>query len=210
LLNSATIRYNNDYMKATKHPSPPATLYACLNLAHRPTNHVINFLGLALLFIFGWLFLGLVALLHPHLFTSPFTFYWRSITLPGFLLMMLLIVVLHELTHWLGYWLVIGERPFIRPNFLYYYAAAPDWYIPRPHYIFIRLLPTLLLTLMGLILLPTATPPTVHYLTIALPINAAGSVIDFVVVGWLLWHKKKGLVQDKGPLITLYIPSDIL
>lgn len=198
------VRYNDDDMMATKSPLASTAPIATLNFGTRATNRLLNLLGIFLFLIFGWLFLGITAVIHPNFFSPQMSSYWRLVTVPRFVLLMVIVVVLHEFVHGLAYWLVVRERPFVRPNFLYYYIAAPDWYIPQKQYIFIRLAPFILLTILGIILLVNAQAPLIHYLTIALPINAAGSINDFFVIVWLLLQKKSGLVQDRGPEITLY------
>ncbi len=191
-------------MKPTKHLDESVQLIARLNFGARATNRLLNLLGLVLLFIFGWLFLGLTAVFHPTFFSPEILFYWRYITLPRFLILMIIVIGLHEFIHWLAYWIVVKERPSIRPNFLYYYAASPGWFIPQKQYIFIRLAPFILLTLIGTFLLANAKPIFLHDLVIALPINAAGSINDFYVTSWLIKQKKSGHVRDNGPEIKLY------
>ncbi|MBX3056525.1 MAG: DUF3267 domain-containing protein [Anaerolineae bacterium] len=70
--------------------------------------------------------------------------------------------------------------------------------------VILNLAGALLISLVGLLLvtfLPTAVFP---YLFVALVLNAAGSVGDLAMVGWLLFKPAHTLVRDTGPAIFIY------
>ncbi len=69
------------------------------------------------------------------------------------------ILVLHEMVHGLFFWLFTRARPRFGFKGAYAYAAAPGWYIPRPQFLAVGLAPLLLISLVGLLILPLTTPP---------------------------------------------------
>lgn len=63
-------------------------------------------------------------------------------------------IVLHELVHTLCLWWFTQEWPRLGFKGIYAYAAAPAWYIPRNQHLFIALVPLIVLTVIGLLLMP--------------------------------------------------------
>lgn len=179
-----------------------------LNLGGRKQALVLNGAGIILLFIFGWLFMGIAAALNPRFFVLSLTLFARSINVGSFILIMVAVILLHELSHAFFFWLFTRERPKIGLNLLYAYAAAPDWYFPRRQFILIGLAPLLVITSAGLLLLPFVNFLTVPKLVLALTVNAAGAVGDILVTIWLLAQPSDSLVRDEGPAIHLYHAPD--
>jgi hypothetical protein len=87
---------------------------------------------------------------------------------------------------------------------LYAYAAAPDWFFPRRQFVLIGLAPVLLLTLAGLVALPLVDFLTTARIILALTVNAAGAVGDFMVVLWALGQPPDILLRDEGTAVTAY------
>jgi len=191
-------------LRATKTLPPTFTLFHSLNLSSRKLMIAMNIVGLLLLFIFGWLFMGVAAFLNPQFFWLELRIFAATLTLPAFLLTVALVVVLHELSHALFFWLFSRERPKVGFNLLYAYAAAPDWFFPRRQFVLIGLAPVLLLTLAGLVALPLVDFLTAARLILALTVNAAGAVGDFIVVMWALGQPADILLRDEGTAVTVY------
>lgn len=194
----------NGRLRATKPLPPTFVKFHSLDLANRKLMLAMNVVGLLLLFIFGWLFMGVAAFLNPQFFWLELQIFAATLTLPAFLLTVALVVVLHELSHALFFWLFSRERPKVGFNLLYAYAAAPDWYFPRRQFVLIGLAPVLLLTLAGLVALPLVDFLTAARLILALTVNAAGAVGDFVVVMWALGQPADILLRDEGTAVTAY------
>lgn len=196
----------NGRLTATTSLPANFTRYHSVNLATWQVTALVNLGSLGLLFIFGWLFLGFAAAINPQFFILNLTLFVHFLSLPAFLLTLLVTVLLHEICHGLLFWLYTRTRPRIGFNLLYAYAAAPGWYFPKWQYVQIGLAPLLLLTAVGLLWTATAEFGTVPMLVLALAINAAGSIGDLVAVFWLLSQPDKVLVQDEGAEIVLYRP----
>ncbi len=194
----------NGRLHPTKTLPPGFIHFHSLDLSNRKLMIVMNVVGLLLLFIFGWLFMGVAAFLNPQFFWLELRIFAATLTLPAFLLTIALVVVLHELCHALFFWLFSRERPKVGFNLLYAYAAAPDWYFPRRQFVLIGLSPVLLLTLAGLVALPLVDFLTTARIILALTVNAAGAVGDFIVVLWALGQPSDILLRDEGTAVTAY------
>ncbi|KAA3662508.1 MAG: DUF3267 domain-containing protein [Chloroflexi bacterium] len=183
--------------------------YHALNLSNWKLMLITNAAGIILLFLFGWLFIGLAAALNPTFFTLEISFLAQTLTLQVFFLTILLVVILHEVCHAIFFWLFTHERPKIGFNLLYAYAAAPDWHFPRNKFILIGLAPFLLITLGGVIWLFGADFLMIPRLILALTLNAAGSVGDLLVMVWLMTQPANSLVKDEGAQITLFTKAKV-
>lgn len=116
-------------------------------------------------------------------------------------------IVLHELIHGLGFWLFTRDRPAFGFKGLYAYAAAPRWYLPRNQHVVAGLAPLGVTSLAGLLLVPLVPPAPVGALVLILTLNAAGTIGDLVVMGWLLTRPATTLVRDGGDTFSLFAPA---
>ena len=194
----------NGRLQATKILPANFTQYHSLDLTNRKLVIAMNVMGILLLFIFGWLFFGVAALLGPQFLLLELHIFTQLTKLPTILLVIFLVVVLHELSHALFFWLFSRERPQVGFNLLYAYASAPGWYFTRRQFVLIGLAPVLLLTTVGLIAMPWVTVLTTTRLVLALTVNAAGAIGDFIVVIWVLGQPAKILLRDEGTAVTAY------
>ncbi len=194
----------NGRLQATKILPANFTLFHSLDLTNRKLVIGMNVTGILLLFVFGWLFWGMAALLTPQLFLLQLQIFFNTLSIPTVLLIIVLVVLLHELSHALFFWLFSRERPKIGFNLLYAYAAAPDWYFTRRQFVLIGLAPVLLITLAGFIALPWVSVVTTARLVLALTVNAAGAIGDFIVVLWVLGQPANILLRDEGTAVSAY------
>ncbi|MCP4541758.1 MAG: DUF3267 domain-containing protein [Chloroflexi bacterium] len=117
----------------------------------------------------------------------------------------IVMVILHEAAHGIFFWYFTRERPVFGLELPFAaYAAAPDWYLPRRQHLVVGLAPFVLLTLIGVVLLPIVPAFVVPVLLLIIVTNAAGSTGDFVMVIWMLVQPRNMLVQDTGVAITIY------
>ena len=167
--------------------------------------------GLVLFFVSAWLF-GCLALAILRVGNSERVVLTGLVRfsavqmLGGFLVALVLMIPLHEGVHGLFFWLLTGERPrfgFVGP---YAYAAAPDWYIPRNPYLLVGLAPLVVLSVVGMALVPFVPVSVLFVVLVVVVMNAAGSVGDLVMTAWVIVRPKSALVRDAGDAITLYVP----
>jgi len=183
----------------------PAYLYAGeINVKNRKIAIALNLAGLALLFLFGRLFLQIGAAIRPEIESATLFSVFAHVDLLAMVLGLIGVLILHELVHGFFFWLFTGERPKFGLHILYAYAAAPDWYIPRNRFFVVGLAPFAGISLAGLLLLPFVPFPAVPILLFCLIFNAAGSVGDLAVGGWLLSQPKTLMINDTGPSMTFY------
>ena len=191
-------------MKATKNLPEQANFYHSLNLASNKLMLVQNVVGVILLFFFGWIFMGVAAAINPRFFIVSLRIFVGTLTIFWFLFTAVSVIILHEIIHAIGFYWFSKERPQIGFHILYAYAAAPDWYFPRNQFILIGILPFMVITIVGLILMPFVNFITLPRLILALTLNAAGSIGDMIVVLWLISQPAKTWVRDKGASIALF------
>jgi len=195
-------------MQATQQLPPDYLEQASLDVSRdKKAMLLLNLAGLLLLIPFGWLFATLFAVIRPNVATISLAFSGLgSFLLVGvqMLLVVLGVVLCHELVHGLFFWWYTGSRFHFGLGMGYAYAAAPDWYLPRHQHRVVGLAPLVLISLLGLTLLPFLPTAVLPYLFVALLFNAAGSVGDLAMVGWLLLKPSHTLVRDTGPAIYIY------
>ena len=166
----------------------------------------LNVAGLVLFLFFGAVFWRLFIGARPDFSLQPFRFG----ALEGLLVVVvvsILVVIVHELVHGLFFWIYLRERPIFGFRGAYAFAAAPDWYIPRPQFIVVGLAPLVLISGGGLLLLPLLPVGMLPALLFALTVNAAGAVGDLYVVAWLFTKPDTVLVNDEGDRFAMFLPG---
>ena len=170
----------------------------------------LNLVGFGLLLLFAWLFFWLAARLRapvePGVSISDIPpSGW--VTFLTIVLALVAVLFLHELVHGAFFWLITRSRPRFGLKITYAYAAAPDWYIARNPYLAVGLAPLVLITLVGVALLPWLPAALVLPWVLALALNASGSVGDLYIIGWLLARPASALVNDHGDSIHFFLPE---
>jgi hypothetical protein len=133
----------------------------------------------------------------------------RGAELVSFLVALVLMVVFHEGLHGLFFWVFTRAKPRFGLSLMYAYAAAPDWYIPRNRYLVVGLAPFVILTAAGLIAIAWLPHAWLAAGIFMVSLNAAGSVGDLFVTGWLLAHGPQVLINDTGAGFTAYAPESV-
>lgn len=123
------------------------------------------------------------------------------------LVSMVAVIVLHELIHGLFFWLVTRSRPRFGFRGAYAYAAAPDWYIPKTQFLLVGLAPLVLISLVGLFVLPLTNAETALFLVVALIANATGAIGDLYMAARLLFAPRDALIQDVGETVNWFAPA---
>lgn len=187
------------FQPATQSLPTGYVVYASLDLAkHARLAVALNLAAVVLFIIFGWIFAYLLALINPQ----PLMIGGRNESVIAIILAVIgvyaLTITLHELVHGAGFWLATGAAPRFGFKWAYAYAAAPDWFVTRNSYLGIGLAPFLVLSLAGLGLASWFSSTGLFLLWLALTANAAGSLGDLLVVGWLFFQPAEILVQDRG------------
>jgi hypothetical protein len=179
-----------------------------IDLSQSPSLVIwLNVIALLLFFLFGYAYLMLIAWMRPGV-----SFAFENSSLIANLLVLLIVyigvIVLHEIIHGLFFWIITGEKPRFGFRGAYAYAAAPDWYLPRGPYLVVGLSPLVLITLLGILLIPITPNGWLILLGVAVTANASGAVGDLAVVLWLLLkHPANLLLRDRGDAVDIYHPT---
>ena len=174
---------------------------------------ILNLVGIGLLFGVGWLLLRSLSFLRPEylsteniLVITGMREFWRNILV--LVVSLGLMIGLNEGMRGLLFWMVIQQRPKLGLKGLYTFAFALDWYLPRRIYLFIRLTPILIVTLLGLAAVPMVPLNLVPGVLLLVSLNIAGAISDLVTTYWLLGKPKGLLVLDHGDEVRIFLPRE--
>jgi hypothetical protein len=172
----------------------------------------LNLAALPLLFIYGWLFGQLISFLRVFNPLQPgimgFITTFSGWELLAFTLSIILMLVLHELIHGIFFWLFTHERPRFALKSGYAFAAAPEWYLPRSQYLIVGISPFVIISIASILFAWFVASALIPYLLLIATFNAAGSLGDLIVVGWVLKLPKVILVKDEGDIFSSYAPGN--
>lgn len=195
-------------MQATKQLPANYQLHKTLDLGQKRWTIGLNVLTFPLFALFGWLFIRIVALIHPPFGCCLNAIIGDAMSSIAFLLSVaggvVAIIVLHELVHGLFFWMFTRERPTFGFKGLYAFAGAPAWHLPRNQMLLVTLAPLLLLSLVGILAIPFASLSLALGLILMMSFNAAGAVGDLVSAVWLLAQPGSVLVRDNGTALTTF------
>jgi hypothetical protein len=181
-----------------------------LNLnENRGLAMMLTLTGVGLLFGVGWLLMESLAILRPEylsteniLVITGMREFWRSVLL--LVVSLGLMIILNEGIRAVIFWIVTRQRPRLGFWGFYAYAAAPEWYLPKRAYLLIKLLPLLLITLLGIASLPIVPLNLVPGVMILVSLNFAGATGDMLQAWWLLSQPKTILVLDYGDGVQVF------
>jgi hypothetical protein len=166
----------------------------------------LNIIGMVVFFVSGVFFIGLALILRGEEEIS-FTFdniLLALLALLGAVLVVFLMIVVHEGIHGICFWYLTGGKPKFGFKGFYAYAAVPDWYLPRRTYFVVALAPLVVVTAVGILLMPFVALELLPFLLLWLVSNFAGSIGDVAVVIFLLRKPSTVYINDFGDGISIY------
>jgi Putative zincin peptidase len=199
-------------MRAVKDLPTNYILLSTLNLSEKKVVIYLNLAAIPLLFVFGYLFIFVINLQRSYslskagiieYFTS-FSF-WELIAI---LLSIIFMLVLHELIHGIFFYLFTRQQPSFALKSGYAFAAAPGWYLPCSKYIIVGLSPILVISFVAIILSWVISPSLIPYLLLIATCNAAGSLGDLIVIGWVLQQSATTYILDEGDIFYCFVPEN--
>lgn len=133
---------------------------------------------------------------------------WLLSLLPSRYLSRYLLTPPHEALHGLPLWTFTGEHPLLsmRARDGWAYAAAPNWWLPRNHYLLVLLLPVSALTPLLLALMPVTPAPLLALLGWSVVRHVADSNAD-LYVAWQLLERPASYLHDTGKVFTFWEPK---
>jgi hypothetical protein len=201
--------YNQPIVSALSSLPPEYQLARAIDLRQQPRLLLeLNLVGLGLLLLSGWLFLWLAVRLRPEAgLRLSLRLSDSLVVVLGIVIAFAAVLLLHELVHGTCFWLITRRPPRFGVQLAYAYAAAPQWYIPRNPYLIVGMAPLVVITLVGVALLPVLPAALLLPWIFALTINASGSIGDLYIIAWLLTRPASALVNDHGDRIYIYLPE---
>ena len=174
---------------------------------------ILNLVGVGLLFGVGWVLLQSLMVLRPEylsteniLVITGMREFWRSVLL--LVVSLGLMVILNEGLRGLMYWIVTGQRPQLGFRGFYIFADAHEWYLSLKTHHFIRLMPLLVITGLGLVAIWIVPLNFVPGVMVLVSLNFAGATGDLFMAYWLLRQPKDALVMDYGDSVFVYHRQD--
>jgi hypothetical protein len=171
----------------------------------------LNALGIIALIIFLFLFGAVFMLLRPEAFgevtISTDTILDTILFIVVMAAAIFTVLVLHELIHGFFFWLFSGQKPLFGFKGIYAYATLPGWYFPRNPFLVIAIAPLVLISILGILMVPLVPFNSLWIIYLALVVNASGSVGDLVASFRLILKPKTTMAQDNADIITFYTPE---
>jgi len=202
-------------MNASTELPPGYQLGGTLDLSrNKKAFFAVNVFGLLLLLVFTWLFIRLASAIRPS-GEIPLSFPVTGGLSGGQLVTILLLfavlavmLVLHEAIHGFFFWLFTRQKPRFGFRGVYAFAAAPDWYLPRGQYAIVGIAPLVVISLLGMLLIPFIPDQWLMPVLAFVIFNASGAAGDVIVVAWLLLQPPGVLARDAGDAVSLYVPAE--
>ena len=168
---------------------------------NRGLGMILTLVGIGLLFGVGWLLSRSLTFLRPAylsaeniLVITGMREFWRGVLL--LVVSLGLMIVLNEGIRGILLWIVTRQRPKLGFHGFYTYTTAPSWFIPRNIAIAIRLIPLILITVVGVAVVPLVPLNLIPGVLLLVSLNIASAVGDVVTVWWLSHKPKAALVKD--------------
>ncbi len=164
---------------------------------------ILNLLGVVVFLLSGGIFVRLALMLRGG---NEFSVAFDNLLLALFMcvLVVFLAVVVHEGLHGISFWYLTKGKPKFGIKGLYAYAAVPDWYVPRRIYFAVALAPLVVVTVVGVLLMPVVSQVLLPFLLIWMVFNFSGSIGDVTIVAWLLRKPQTVYINDFGDGVSIY------
>ena len=182
-----------------------------------PSNQVINFSAILLevtLFVaVAFTMIRYVEIVRPGVLDlgitedqgDGFIISFNLKALVTYLAVLTLTLILHESLHGVVYWRVGGRRPAISLKGIFIYVSAPpEVYFQRNKYLWVGATPIILITLVGVLLVPFLPSSLMLLDVLFVALNAAGSSGDLVMILMLLRYPSSSLIRDLGSGMEIY------
>jgi hypothetical protein len=172
---------------------------------------ILNVAGFILFLAAAALVQAYTLQVRPGLTGVTFSFQVDNPAQVGFFILLLLLdsavlVILHEGIHGLCFWIITGKHPVFSLGPGYAAAAAPGIYIARGPYLVTALSPLVVMTAIGMLLIPAVSSGFLFHVSFITILNIAGAIGDLWVAGGVILKQGPLMVQDFGDRVVLYQP----
>lgn len=164
---------------------------------------ILNLLGVVVFLLSGGIFVRVALMMRGG---NEFSVAFDNVLFALFMcvLVVILAIVVHEVLHGISFWYLTKGKPKFGIKGLYVYAAVPDWYLPRRTYFVVALAPLVVVTVVGVLLMPIVNHVLLPFLLIWMVINFSGSIGDIAIVAWLLRKPQTVYINDFGDGVSIY------
>ena len=170
----------------------------------RKTNWVIYILGIALAWLsYGFLW-RLAEILRPDV--QPHPLHFQTPTLERLWAILILAVILaivfaiHELIHAIFLYFFTGHFPTLIAGAGGLAIRLHGWYIPRDQFLVANLSPFVVITLIGVFLLPAVPQSYISLTVFFTAMNIAGSIADIFSSAYLFLHPPSIYLKTEGTI----------
>ncbi len=168
----------------------------------------LNFWSLGLLITAWAVFSRLAKLVHPQAQSSISFSINRIVDALIFVVVLLgitaITLLLHEAIHGLFFRFFTKESPRYGFKGFYAFAAAPEWYLPKPNYLVTALAPLVGISILAVVGLLVTNPAWAAVWLWVFVFNTSGSVGDLWVVWTLLRSPADALIRDAGDVVEIF------
>ena len=158
--------------------------------------------------VLAWLSYGflrrLAEILRPDF--QPHPLHFQSPTLERLWTILILVVILaivfaiHELIHAIFLYFFTGHFPSLVAGGGGLAIRLPHWYIPRDQFLIANLAPFVVITLMGILLLPAVPQSYLSQTVFFTAMNIAGSIADIFSSAYLFLHPPSIYLETEGTI----------
>ncbi|OQY44414.1 MAG: hypothetical protein B6242_12735 [Anaerolineaceae bacterium 4572_78] len=193
-------------MKPTKLLPDTYQLYGKVDFAeNKKLLIILNVLSIIIFIIAGLSMWYIGIYLRPDIFPTEIkSIIW---SIPALLLVLIalpLMIITHELLHGVVFWMFTKERPVYGVKSWCAFAGAPDWYLNRNQHLIAALAPLVVISLVGILLLPITPNILIPALFVFVVTNASGAIGDMYVSALLLQLHNTVLVKDTGVEMSIF------
>ncbi len=192
-------------MKATQ--TLPSTYIPYKNFSPtkwRKTNWVIYILGIALAWLSYSLLRHLAEILRPDFQSHPLHFQtptperlWAILIL---VVILVIVFAIHELVHAIFLYFFTGHFPSLVAGAGGLAIRLHGWYIPRDQFLIANLAPFVVITLVGILLLPAVPQSYISLTVFFTAMNIAGSIYDIFSSAYLFLHPPSIYLATEGTI----------
>ncbi len=174
---------------------------------------ILTLTGVGLLFGVSWLLLQSLDFLRPEYLSSENILiitgmreFWRGVLL--LIVSMGLMTILYSGFRWLMFLIITRQHPKLSVQGFSAFTTAPTWYIPRRAYLLISLTPVMLITLIGVAIIPIVPLNFVPGVMLVVSLNFSAAINDIVTAYWLLRRPKNIFIQSYRDGVRVFGISD--
>jgi len=165
---------------------------------------VLNIASLFVIVLSFWLLMLFAKVMHPEFSNTLFSLQFGLLESIILIILVVFNLVIHELIHGMFFWLFTHSKPIFGFSLSYAFASAPDWYIPKSHYLIIGLAPLILIGLAGLLIIAIGPTSWILPALLVTGFNTGGAIGDIWIIYKLLRTNSTCLVNDTGHQVSFF------